>query len=106
MNYNYLVPANSKRQTLMFGFLGPTDIPILVVGIVMTIILLVIVGTSSFISLIITILPVAVSAILVFPVPNYHNVRILIREMYRFYFVRRRKYVWRGWCYKYEQSDE
>ena len=106
MNYNYLVPANSKKQTLMFGFLGPTDIPILVVGIVMTIILLVIVGTSTFISLVITVLPVCISAFLVFPVPNYHNVRILIREMYRFYFVRRRKYVWRGWCYKYEQSDE
>lgn len=106
MNYNYLVPANSKRQTLMFGFLGPTDIPILVTGIVTTIILLLVIGTSTMLTLVITILPVAISAFLVFPVPNYHNVRVLIREMYRFYFVRRRKYVWRGWCYKYEQSDE
>ena len=106
MNYNYLVPANSKKQTLMFGFLGPTDVPILVVGIVATIILLLVVGTSSMLTLVITILPIAIAAFLVFPVPNYHNVRVLIREMYRFYFVRRRKYVWRGWCYKYEQSDE
>ena len=26
MNYNYLVPANSKKQTLIFGFLTKFDI--------------------------------------------------------------------------------
>ena len=106
MDYNYLVPANSKKQTQFLGFLGPTDIPILIVGIVLTIILLLVVGVETFWMLIIDILPVAICAFLVFPMPNYHNVRVFIREMYRFYFVKRRKYVLRGWCYKYEQSDE
>ena len=107
MNYNYLVPANSKKQTLIFGIFDHSDIPILVTGIVTSVILLLLLNnTGSFIGVIIDILPIAIAAFLVFPIPNYHNTRIFIREMYRFYFVKRRKYVWRGWCYKYEQSDE
>ena len=107
MDYNYLVPANSKKQTLLFGFLDKPDIPILITGIVSSVILLLLLNnTGSFIGVIIDILPLAICSFLVFPMPNYHNVRIFLREMYRFYFVKRRKYVWRGWCYKYEQSDE
>lgn len=106
MDYNYLVPANSKKQTLILGIFSPTDVPIIVVGIVVTVILLLAVGVEKFWMLIVDILPVAIAAFLVFPMPNYHNVRTFIKEMYKFYFVNRRKYVWRGWCYKYEQSDE
>ena len=106
MNYNYLVPANSKKQTLFLGFLGPTDIPILIVGIAVTAILLVLLPLSKLWAVAVAVFPALLAAFLVFPIPNYHNTRIFIREMYRFYFVKRRKYVWRGWCYKYEQSDE
>ena len=106
MDYNYLVPANSKKQSLIFGFLTPTDAIILAVGFTLSFILFMIFGTASLIKTIIVILPAFVSAFLIFPIPNYHNSRIFIREMYRFYFVNRRKYMWRGWCYKYEQSDE
>ena len=107
MDYNYLVPANSKKQTLLFGFLDKPDIPFLVVGGVITLILLLVLpNVGTLLGVIIGILPIAVAAFLVFPIPNYHNVRTFIKEMYKFYFVRRRKYVWRGWCYKYEQSDE
>jgi len=42
---------------------------------------------------------------LVFPLPNYHNVRTLIGDIFLFY-TNRRIYIWRGWCYKYEQRDE
>lgn len=106
MDYNYLVPANSKKQGLIFGIFRGIDLIILSIGIVISFILLAIVPVTELWGVIITILPAFVSAFLVFPIPNYHNSRVFIYEMYKFYFVNRRKYVWRGWCYKYEQSDE
>lgn len=106
MDYNYLVPANSKKQGLIFGFFTKVDLIIAIVGATLSFILLMIVGASELWQVIVSILPIAIAAFLVFPLPNYHNVRIFFRELYRFYFVNRRKYVWRGWCYKYEQSDE
>ena len=105
MDYNYLVPANSKKQGLIFGFLMPIDAFIIGGGLGLSFLLFMILGTSSFLVSLLVILPAFVAAFLVFPIPNYHNSRIFIREMYRFYFVNRRKYMWRGWCYKYEQSD-
>ena len=106
MDYNYLVPANSKKQNLIFGFLTKTDLIILGVGTFISFVLLLLLNIGEIWQLIIVLLPVATCALLVFPVANYHNVRIFIHEMYNFYFVNRRKYIWRGWCYKYEQSDE
>lgn len=41
--------------------------------------------------------PAIVSAFLVAPIPNYHNVMTLIGNIYRFY-TGRKKYYWRGWC--------
>ena len=106
MDYNYLVPANSKKQNLIFGFLGSTDAIIACVGIGISFLLFAILHSSSLLLSILIMLPALVSGFLVFPLPNYHNVRVLIHEMYKFYFVNRRKYVWRGWCYKYEQSND
>ena len=106
MDYNYLVPANSKKQTLLFGIFDKTDIPIVVAGIILTLPMLFLMPIGKLWGLVVALLPIMVAVFLVFPVPNYHNVRILLKEIYRFYFVKRRKYVWRGWCYKYEQSDD
>ena len=106
MDYNYLVPANSKKQGLFLGFLSSFDLILLSIGVSISFLLLLILNISSFLGITIAVLPGFISAFLVFPIPNYHNSRIFFREMYRFYFVNRRKYVWRGWCYKYEQSDE
>ena len=41
--------------------------------------------------------PAMLAALLVAPVPNYHNVRTLIGNMNRF-MTGRKKYYWRGWC--------
>ena len=41
--------------------------------------------------------PAIISAFLVAPVPNYHNVMTLIGNVYKFY-TGRKKYYWRGWC--------
>ena len=108
MDYNYLVPANSKKQGLIFGLFTPVDLIILGIGIVISFMLFLLpfIPLDKIWGMIVAILPAFIAAFLVFPIPNYHNSRIFIREMYRFYFVNRRKYVWRGWCYKYEQSDE
>ena len=108
MDYNYLVPANSKKQGLIFGLFTFVDLIILSIGVVISFMLFMLpfIKLDNIIGIVIAILPAFVAAFLVFPIPNYHNARIFVREMYRFYFVNRRKYVWRGWCYKYEQSDE
>lgn len=108
MDYNYLVPANSKKQGLIFGFLTPLDLIILVVGIGTSFLLFLLpfLDISSLVGGIIAITPALVAGLLVFPIPNYHNTRIFIHEAYKFFFVNRRKYVWRGWCYQYEQEEE
>ena len=41
--------------------------------------------------------PAIVSAFLIAPIPNYHNVMTLIGNIWRF-FTGRKKYYWRGWC--------
>ena len=106
MNQNFLVPANSKKQNLIFGFMTKTDLIIISVGIGLTFILLTILPVTKLWGVIVTLLPVVTAAFLVFPIPNYHNSRILLKEIYRFFFKDRRKYIWRGWCYQYEQSDD
>lgn len=106
MDYNYLVPANSKKQGLIFGFLTKLDLIILVTGLSISFILLMILPVTEIWGILVTLTPVFISAFLVFPIPNYHNSRVFIYEMYKFFFVNRRKYIWRGWCYQYEQSDE
>ncbi len=110
MDYNYLVPANSKKQGLIFGLLNGLDAIILGVGIGLSFVMFLlptsILDKSSFGGVMLAIGPALVAAFLIFPIPNYHNTRVFLREMYRFYFVNRRKYIWRGWCYKYEQSND
>ncbi len=106
MDYNYLVPANSKKQGLIFGLFTTLDLMILVIGLTISFILLMILPVTEIWGILVTLAPVSVAAFLVFPIPNYHNSRVFFHEMYKFYFVNRRKYIWRGWCYQYEQSDE
>ncbi len=106
MNQTFLVPANSKKQNLIFGFLLPVDLIIVSVAIAITFILLMILPVTELWGVVVTLIPVVLGAFLVFPIPNYHNARILIVEVYNFYFKSRKKYIWRGWCYQYEQSDE
>lgn len=106
MDYNYLVPANSKKQGLIFGIFKKIDLILVIVGICASFPLLVIVPLDKIWGILITMLPISLAAFLVFPIKSYHNVRVFLHEMYKFYFVNRRKYIWRGWCYQYEQSDE
>ena len=105
MNQNYLIPANSKKSMLIFGLFNQTDLIILGIGMTITLIAIMIVPLNNVVAAILAILPGVVSAFLVFPIPNYHNVRTFIRSMYLF-FTRERNFIWKGWCVEDGDKEE
>lgn len=98
MDVTYLIPANSKRSQLIFSMFRGVDLALFSTGALITLILLLVIPDASFVWTIIKLAPVSICAFLVMPFPNYHNVLTLIVEIYNFYFVNRRNYIWRGWC--------
>lgn len=100
----YLIPANSKKGTLIFNVFRPFDLMLFGCGIVVTLLLLAIVPSTNIIAVTIALLPVIMCGLLVFPMPNYHNVLCALCSIYRFY-TERRRYVWKGWCF-YEQFKD
>lgn len=107
MNNQYLIPANTKRGQLIFGIFMLNDLIIFGIGIGITLLALVIMSltdTMSNVTSILAILPGLVAVFLVFPFPNYHNIRTAIGELIAFY-TNRQKYKWRGWCASYEFKD-
>ena len=107
MNNQYLIPANTKKGQLIFGIFRPVDLGIFITGVVITFILLLILSRYKISTLIsvLAILPAGIAIILVFPVANYHNVRVALGEIINFYS-NNRNYRWRGWCAKYEYERE
>jgi hypothetical protein len=104
INGGYLIPANTKQGQLILGWFTPPDLILFGVGLALSILLLLIVGTGSTIGGIICLLPGLICAFLVMPIPNYRNVRTFFRSMYEFYFVRQRQYRWKGWCYNVQSK--
>ncbi len=98
---DYLIPANSKKGMLIFGIFNKFDIILFSVGVVITLLLLIIISPESLSTAIICLSPLFVCSFLVIPIPNYHNVLTVIREMIDFFYGRR-NYKWEGWCYKNE----
>lgn len=96
----YLIPANANRGKLIFSFFRPIDLIIFGTGCFVTLILLLVFQNSiSELSVALLVLsPALVTGFLVLPVPNQHNIMVVIQNIYKFYFVDRRKFVWRGWC--------
>lgn len=101
MNNGFLVPANAKRGTLYFNIFRGIDLIIFASGIIVSVFMLGVFSSSNLIVTCIEILPGAICGMLVFPIPNYHNVLCALQSIYRFY-TERRRYSWRGWCF-YEQ---
>ncbi len=97
-NGNYLIPANSKKSKLILGFFNWIDLIIFAIGSITTLALLFAFRTGSLFVTIIDLAPALIASFLVMPVPNYHNMLTLISNIHAFYFVRRRKYYWKGWC--------
>ena len=97
MQNQYLVPANSKKSQLIFGFFTVPDLAVCLIGALITIMLLIILKNPSTMELIIAIIPILFAALLVMPVRHYHNVMQLINNIIDFY-VNTRVYYWKGWC--------
>ena len=97
MNNQFLIPANSKKSMLILGLFNVTDLIIFLSGCLVTFILLFILNNNTFENAIIIILPALITGMLVVPIPNQHNLRTFIGNVYN-YFSNRRTYFWRGWC--------
>lgn len=98
---NYLIPANSKSGMLIFGLFRKVDLIIVTIGAVLSFILLLLISPDTFGTAFICLAPVLICAGLVIPVPNYHNILVVLTEMITFFY-NRRNYKWEGWCYKDE----
>lgn len=101
----YLIPANSKKSQLILGFFNVTDLIIFICGVGISLVLLMVIKTKAIGATLALASPALIAAFLVAPVPNYHNVRTLIGNIYSFY-TNRRKYYWRGWCARYEDRNK
>lgn len=95
----FLIPANSKKSMLIFGIFETLDLIIFLSGVGATLILLLIMSADTIAKVIIVLTPVAIAAFLIMPVPNYHNMRVIIKELWEFY-TNRQKFIWKGWCAK------
>lgn len=95
---SYLIPANAKSGQLIFGIFRRIDLIIFASGIAVSLLLLLIVSPDNLFQVIICLLPVGVCSLLIVPVPNYHNVLVVISELIMFFY-NRRNYKWEGWCY-------
>lgn len=93
-----MIPANSKKGSLILNMFRPFDLIMFCMGAFISLMLLVIVQTDDTVMIIISVLPVAVTGLLVIPIPNYHNVLCAIQSIFRF-FIERRNYEWKGWCF-------
>lgn len=100
----YLVPANSKKGTLILNMFRPFDLIMFVLGAGISLMLLMIIDTNNTVGILIACLPVGITGLLVIPIPNYHNVLCAIQSIFKF-FMERRNYVWKGWCF-YDEFGE
>ena len=94
---NFLIPANTKKSMLIFGLFTKSDLILFLIGVGLTLLLLVLLPIEEIVFAIIALLPAALSAFLVMPVPNYYNMRTLLASAIGF-FVNQRKFKWKGWC--------
>lgn len=95
---SYLIPANAKRGQLIFGLFKPFDLIIFISGIMVTFLLFVIAPMDETWVAIACAMPGIICSLLVFPMPNYHNVITALKEMYIF-LTQRQKFIWKGWCF-------
>ena len=103
MGNNNLIPANSKKSLLIFGFFTWKDLIIFGSGATITMFMLLIFNSTSITQILLMCMPLFVTLFLVMPVPNYHNVMTLIGNVISFY-TNRRRYIWKGWCVKDEET--
>ena len=96
-NNGYLIPANSKKSMLILGFFNVTDLIIFGSGLLIMFVFLLTMPKESLKQMLFIITPGLIGAFLVLPVPNHHNIRTFIYNIYT-YYTNRKRYYWRGWC--------
>ncbi|MDO5569130.1 MAG: hypothetical protein Q4G04_03365 [bacterium] len=102
----YLIPANAKKGTLILNLFTMTDVIILGVGLALSFLFLALSPTTTdTVGVILIMIPAGTAIFLVIPIANYHNVRVALRSIFRF-FTERRKFIWKGWCYHEYISEE
>jgi hypothetical protein len=100
----FLIPANSKKGALIFSLYRPIDLLIVITGAVFSLIFFFAFPGDGTLELVIKLAPGGIGVLLTTPFGNYHNVGVLLREVYLF-FTRRRIYIWKGWCVR-DEFDE
>ena len=100
----YLIPANSKKSLLIMGMFKPSDLWILGIGIVISLILMFGINGDDVWVLVVKLLPLTLAVLLVLPIPYYHNVITYIIELIT-YIQSQKEYKWRGWCAYREFGD-
>lgn len=95
----YLIPANSKKGQLIFNIFRPIDLGVLLIGAALTLVFMLALPGDELWLLVIKLLPIGISALLVMPIPYYHNGLVFLTEMYIF-FSSQKIYYWKGWCAK------
>ena len=102
MKNNYLIPANSKKAMMILSLFTPTDLVILRGGIIITFVLLIVFNSVEETAFkFVCAIPALLALLLVAPLPYYHNVRVLLGNIFKF-FTGRKNYYWRGWCVRSE----
>ena len=101
----FMIPANTKKGKLIFNIFEPIDLGIAITGALITLVLLLIVTSNNYDNIfsILAVIPIAVATIIVWPIPNYHNVRVFFKELIN-YHSNPKNYRWRGWCAVYESK--
>lgn len=100
----YLIPANSKKSMLIFGLFNKFDLILFGSGIGVSLLLLAILPVDKLLWAIIALTPGVITGVLVIPIPNYHNIRTIIKLAYEFYTTRQ-KFIWKGWCFNDGDED-
>lgn len=95
----YLIPANSKKSLLIFGFFTTTDLIIFGFGAVTTMLLLLMLNSNDIRLVALECVPLLISLFLVMPLPYYHNVRVFFGNIFGYLFSQR-VFKWKGWCAK------
>ena len=102
---NYLIPANTKKGILIMGIFRPFDLILFGSGVLVSFLIAIILPISSGGMAIIALAPALITGFLVVPVPNYHNMLIVITEIINF-FSNQRNYKWKGWCVRIGFKNE
>lgn len=100
----FIIPANSKSGKLIFNIFRPFDLILASVGLVVSVLMILIITPKSLLTAIMCFAPGLICMFLVIPIPNYHNVLVVIQETIRF-FSNRRNYKWEGWSVKKDESE-